>query len=376
MAKTVAAAGRYPYGICGFLIQGAVLKDGTVIKDARIQKQRNSYDYDIRGLDGTIYPSLRITGQNKQGSLLDYNDTDDDIPFQLKPGQFYVRSMNEQGDHGFAIKFFDNKVILADGRHLYNLVPPTCTLPKPPLGTVVLDAAIEGDTVISGTIIPVTSAGLNTDGMIATVVINGVEYSAPVNPDGTFSITVPALSSGTYVVTITSDNYQTTNTTLNVIGDDDNVISYFIPESSFTQGSDSSYSAVLSGATHGVQDFIVQTQLSTGQIYTPKVQYNNVTHDITINQINPNDVNVLLLTQDLFVKTVSTSDWVDQNGYYTLSIPQSEHGKSSGIVIQISEGLSGTDYEVQHDSISIDSSNTIVISAVHPVQARVVISGS
>lgn len=38
MAKTIAAAGRYPYGICGFLIQGAVLKDGTVIKDARIQK--------------------------------------------------------------------------------------------------------------------------------------------------------------------------------------------------------------------------------------------------------------------------------------------------------------------------------------------------
>lgn len=375
MAKTVAAAGRYPYGICGFLIQGAVLNDGTIIKDARIQKQRNSYDYDIRSVDGTIYPSLRITGHSKQGTLLDYNSSDDDIPSVLKPGHFYVRAMNEEGDHGFAIKFFDNKVILADGRHLYNLVPPTCTLPKPPLGTIVFEPVQAGDTVINGNIIP-ASEPLNTDGMTITVTINGVEYTSAVNPDGTFSITVPALDSGTYVCTVQSDNYQSTNSTVNVIGDDDNVVSYFIPQSSFVQESDSSYSSVLSGSTTGVTDFIIQMQYSSGQIYTPKVQYDNNTHDITINQITPTDANVLLIVQDLFVKDVSTSDWVDQNGYYTLSIAQSEHSKNSNIVIQVSELISGSTYEVQHYSISIDSSNNIQISAIHPIQARVVISGS
>lgn len=340
------------------------------------KKQRNSYDYDIRADDGTIYPSLRITGHSKQGTLLDYNVSDDDLPSVLKHGHFYVRSMNEEGDHGFAIKFFDNKVILADGRHLYNLVPPTCTLPKPPLGTIVFDAVNAGDTVISGTIIPATGAGLNTDGMTATVVINGVEYTSAVNPDGTFSITVPALDSGTYVVTVQSDNYQSTNATVNVIGEDDNVISYFIPQSAFVQESDSSYSAVLSGTTTGVSDFIIQTQYPSGQIYTPKLQYDNTSHDITINQITPTDSNVLLITQGIFVKTVSTSDWVDQNGYYTLSIPQSEHGKSSNIVLQVSELISANTYEIQHDSISIDSNNTILISSIHPIQARVVISGS
>lgn len=375
MAKTVAAAGRYPYGICGFLIQGAVLKDGTIIKDARIQKQRNSYDYDIRGNDGTIYPSLRITGLNKQGTFLDYDQSDDDIPLNLKPGHFYVRSMNEQGDHGFAIKFFDNKVILADGRHLYNLVPPTCSLPKPPVG-MVFDRINDGDTVISGTILPYSSAGLNTEGMTVSVVINGVEYTADVNPDGTFSIPVPALSSGTYVVTVKSEFYQSTNGTVNVIGDDDNVLSFFIPQASFVKQSDDSYSAVLSGATHGETDFIIQTQYSTGQVYTPKVSYDNTSHDITLNQITPTDVNVLLLTNDLYVKTVSTTDWVDQNGYYTLSIPQSEHNKSSNLVVQVSELITSPVYEVSHESINIDSTGTITISVVHPVNARVLVSGN
>ena len=376
MAKTVAAAGRYPYGICGFLIQGAVLKDGTIIKDARIQKQRNSYDFDIRGDDGTIYPSLRITGFNKQGSLLDYNDSDDNIPLQLKPGQFYVRSMNEQGDYGFAIKFFDNKVILADGRHLYNLVPPTCSLPKPPLGTLVFDMVSAGDTVINGTIVPYSSAGLNTEGMTVTVVIDGVEYTADVNTDGTFSIPVPVMSSGTYVVTVKSDFYQTTNGTVNVIGEDDNVLSFFLPQMSFTKQSDDSYSAVLSGNTHGKSDFIIQTQYSTGQIYTPKVSYNNISHDITLNQITPTDTNVLLLTNDLYVKTVSTADWVDQNGYYTLSIPQSEHSKSSNIVLQVSELIGSDDYQISHESISVDSSSNITISVIHPIDARILVSGS
>lgn len=376
MAKTVAAAGRYPYGICGFLIQGAVLKDGTIIKDARIQKQRNSYDFDIRGNDGTIYPSLRITGLNKQGTLLDYNLSDDDIPLNLKPGQFYVRSMNEQGDHGFAIKFFDNKVILADGRHLYNLVPPTCSLPKPPLGTIVFDRINEGDMVLSGTILPYSSAGLNTEGMTVTVLINGIEYTADVNPDGSFSIPVPALSSGTYVVTVKSDFYQSTNGTVNVIGDDDNVLSFFIPQSSFVKQSDDSYSAVLSGSTHGETDFIIQTQYSSGQVYTPRVSYNNTSHDITLNQITPTDTNVLLLTNDLYVKTVSTSDWVDQNGYYTLSIPQSEHTKSSNLVVQVSESTDSDVYEVSHESISIDSSGTISISVIQPIDARVLVSGN
>jgi len=376
MAKTVAAAGRYPYGICGFLIQGAVLKDGTFIKDARIQKQRNSYDYDIRDIDGTIYPSLRITGLNKQGSLLDYDMSDDDLPSLLKPGQFYVRSMNEQGEHGFAIKFYDNKVILADGRHLYNLVPPTCSLPKPPLGSIVFERINEGDTVINGTILPYSSAGLNTDGMTVTVVIDGVEYTSDVNSDGTFSIPVPALSSGTFVVTVKSDFYQSTNGTVNVIGDDDNVLSFLIPQASFVKQSDDSYSAVLLGSTHAETDFIIQTQYTTGQVYTPKVSYNNTSHDITLNQITPTDTNVLLLTNDLYVKTVSTSDWVDQNGYFTLSIPQSEHSKSSDVVVQVSE-LTGTDvYEISHESISVDSSSNITISVINPIQARIIVSGT
>lgn len=375
MAKTVAAAGRYPYGICGFLIQNAVLKDGTILKDARIQKQRNSYDFDIRADDGKIYSSLRITGFDKQGVALDYNKTDDELAVLIKPGNFYVRSMNENGDHGFAIKFFDNKVILADGRHLYNLVPPTCTLPKPALGTIVFDPVLKGDTVISAYIIPATSAGLNTKNMFSTVLINGTEYTAPVNPDGTFSITVPSIQSGTYVVTVTSEFYQTTSSTLNVIGDDDSVLSFFIPGSSFT---DDGYifNTVLPGSTHNVQDFIIQTQYSTGQVYTSTLIFNDSTKDITLEQVQPNDVNVLLLSTDLFIKDVSTSEWIDNNGYYSLSIPGTEHGKQDNIVIQISEKLSSTEYKVSHQSISVDENSNITIEVINPFDAKIIISGT
>ncbi len=375
MAKTVAAAGRYPYGICGFLIQSAVLKDGTVIKDARIQKQRNSYDYDIIA-DGTIYPSLRITGLNTQGSLLDYNETDDVLSTKIKPGHFYVRSMNEQGDHGFAIKFFDNKVILADGRHLYNLVPPTCTLPKPPLGTIVFNSINEGDTVITGFIVPATSAGLNTSGMTITVLINSVQYTSDVNPDGTFSITVPALQPGSYSATVQSDYYQSTNSTVNVPGDDDNVLQFFLPASSFVQESDSSFSSVLPGTSHTETDYILQTQYSTGQVFNGTLSYNTSTNDIKVNQTSAKDVNLLMITNNLYVKNVQVQDWINQNGYYTLSIPQSEHNKVSNIVLQLAEQVSGTEYRISSESVIIDSSSNITISVINAVNCKIVISGS
>ncbi|WNA16175.1 virion structural protein [Xanthomonas phage XaC1] len=382
MAKTIAAAGRYPYGICGFLIQGAVLKDGTTLTNARIHKQRNSYDFDIKDENGVLHRSLRITGLDKQGKQLDYSKSDDELINQIRNGHFYVRSMNINNDYGFAIKFFDHKVILSTGIHLYDLVPPTCGLPKQMLGAVYVDTVRVGDTIITGTIMPAVG-DLVEDGMNVTVTIGSNSYTGTVT-NMRFSVTVPELTStGVVSINVISPYYKTADVTVPVVGDDvdsDYVTSYAIPSSSFVQQSDGTYAATLLGSTHnrGV-NFIVQAQSTTGTLYVPSINYSISTGDIVVNQNTAQSLNLVMIgdsTQhSVYADNILSSDWEKSGSVYTYTIPQSIHNQSDNIVVQLSELISGTDYHIIQEQRVIKENNDVVLTVDDPFDARIVISG-
>lgn len=382
MAKTIAAAGRYPYGICGFLIQGAVLKDGTTLTNARIHKQRNSYDFDIKDENGVLHRSLRITGLDKQGKQLDYSKSDDELITQIRNGHFYVRSMNVNDEYGFAIKFFDHKVVLSTGIHLYDLVPPTCGLPKQMLGAVYVDTIRVGDTTITGTIMP-AFGDLVEDGMIVTVTIGSKSYTGTVS-NMRFSVTVPELTStGDVLINVTSPYYKTAEVTVPIVGDDvdsDYVTSYAIPSSSFALQGDGTYSATLLGTTHnrGV-DFILQAQNTTGTLYVPSINYNITSGDIIINQNSSQAFNLVMIgdsTQHkVFAMNIMTADWVKSGSVYTYTVTKSTHNQSDNIVVQLSELLSGTEYHIIQEQRVVQSNMDIVLTVDYPFDSRVVISG-
>lgn len=382
MAKTIAAAGRYPYGICGFVIQGAVLKDGSTLTEARIHKQRNSYDYDIRDTNGKIHRSVRITGFDKNGKHLDYGKDDEVLLGDIKNGHFYVRAMNIDDEYGFATKFFDNKVILSTGIHLYDLVPPTCGLPKQPLGQVYVDTVRIGDTIITGSVMAL-AGDLNPDTMLVSVTINGITYTSTVD-DLRFSITIPTLQdSDSITITITSDYYQTAVLEVPVLGEDDDsdyVTSFALSSTSFVQQDNGSYSSTLLGAVHNRgTDFIIQMQNSSGTVFIPSVQYNSSTADITVNLQTVQDLNVIMIGNSLqhsvYSQSFTEDDWNLVNGVYTISIPQSTHNQTDNIVIQVAEEVSTNEYRLIQEQCIIDESDNVTLTVDNPFSGRVVISG-
>lgn len=89
MAKPIAGINEYPYGICGFIVDGALLKNGTVLKNVRIYKQRSIHMYDLIDPNtNVIYQKVQITGYDTSNRILDYNKTDDELLASIPVNSF------------------------------------------------------------------------------------------------------------------------------------------------------------------------------------------------------------------------------------------------------------------------------------------------
>lgn len=122
MGKPIAARNRYPFGVSGIIVGGAVLKDGTKLTNIKISKQRSDIMFDLLSADGaTLYQFVSLTSKDKDGKELDKTKPDSELVDSLAPGTFYVRVIDTEDDNkGFLFSLQLNKVILSDGSPVYN----------------------------------------------------------------------------------------------------------------------------------------------------------------------------------------------------------------------------------------------------------------
>lgn len=216
MSRPITGTNKYPFGECGFVVDGALLRDGTKLRNLRIYKQRSDVMYDlVDPSTDKIYPKMLITGYSKTGYILNYASSNDQILNEIQPNTFFVRGYNDNMTRqGFIVKFLYNKVVLSSSRPIFDVYTPECHIPLPVLVNVNIDTVRDGDTEIVGKIL---TPGLISTGMIVVAVINGIEYSSEVDTLGSFTIPVDALSTGEIIdITIKSDYYQEYNTELTV----------------------------------------------------------------------------------------------------------------------------------------------------------------
>lgn len=367
MARPIAGVNDYPYGICGFIVDGAFIQ-GSKYKNLRIYKQRSDVMFDlINPSTGTIYQKLLITGLNINGEILDYSKSNDAILNEIPKNTFFVRGYNDaKSIEGFAIRFLLNKIILSSGRTLYNMYTPSCSIPLPDVDNIVIAPVTVDDTEITGTI--TSSAGPidPTDMIVELTLPDGTVLTTTVDSTGKFTFSPVDLSShgtGTATIVIKSPNYNEATATFPILDSDedsDYVTSIAVSSADFVSSGDN-YVAVIPQSLHlRGTDVVIQLQSASQQVFfsTVSVAANG---DITITQDVNDAVNVVLIGKTLKSTAFKTAlTWVaNGDGTSSASIPKSQHNKenisftvydgtnvvSTEAVINSTEDLTLTSYE-------------------------------
>ena len=365
MAKPIAGVNDYPYGICGFIVDGAFIQ-GSKYKNLRIYKQRSDVMFDlINPNTGTIYQKLLITGLNINGEILDYSKSNDEILNEIPKNTFFVRGYNEaKSIEGFAIRFLLNKIILSSGRTLYDMYTPSCSIPLPNIDNIVIAPVTVDDTEITGTI--TSSAGPidPTDMIVELTLPDGTVLTTTVDSTGKFTFSPVDLSShGTATIVIKSPNYNEATATFPILDSDedsDYVTSIALSPADFIIDADK-YVAVITESLHlRGTDVVIQLQSASQEVFFSTVSVNG-NGDITITQDTNDAVNVVLIGKTLKSTPFKTAlTWVaNGDGTSSASIPKSEHNKenisftvydgtnvvSTEAVINSTEDLTLTSYE-------------------------------
>lgn len=378
MAKPIAGVGDYPYGVCGFVVDGAYLRDFTKKKMLRIYKQRSDVMFDlIDPATNTIYQKVLLTGYDTEGRVLDYLENNDQILAKIPRNTFFVRGYNDQKTkEGFVIRFLLNKIILSTGKTLYDMYTPTCTIPLPDIDNIVINPVHVNDTEISGAITSSSGALDVTDMVVKIVLPDGSEYEGTVNPDGTFSISPVVISqTGTATITITSPNYNEIQVQFPVYADgadSDYVTSINISPADFAIQSDGQYKATVPAIIHGRgADLVVQLHEPQGDA----VQFSTVDVDasgnITVTQSAASAAVVVIIGKtSQSVPFRSALSWTPNgDGSSSASITKAQHGKSN-MSYTVYDGTSVCTVQVQ-----VNDADDIVLTALDGFAGSIVIAG-
>ncbi|EBS4516568.1 hypothetical protein DQT32_04065 [Salmonella enterica subsp. enterica serovar Braenderup] len=375
MAKPIAGINDYPYGVCGFIVDGALLKNGTKLKGLRIYKQRSINIFDlIDPVSEVVYQKVQLTGYNASNNVLDYSLTDDQILDIIPVNTFYVRGYNDvMTQYGFVIRFLLNKVVLSNGTYLYDIYTPECGIPTPDLGTIIVDTVTVDSTTVTGSV-SAASGSLNEDGMIVTLTTpEGAVYTTTVhNRVFTFD-NVVFVNPGVGTIEITSPHYNTATVPFDVLpsGSDTDFVTIFpVAEVQFTDNGDGTFSYTLPESTHQRgSDLVLQIQTPNGVIYNPQVQVSS-TGDITVTQSPAQDMNIVIIGPTAQTAVYSSPlTWVASGSAYTMDIPFSTHNKENAS-LSVYDGI-----ELVSITVQIDSSNNITLNSNDNFTGKVVIAG-
>lgn len=374
MAKPIAGVNDYPYGKCGYIVGGALLKPNVRLSNVRIYKQRSIDIFDLLDQNtGEIYQKVQLTGYDVNKEPLDYSKSDDNLINVIPKNTFFVRGYDERkGINGFVIRFLTHKKVLSNGYTIYDMYIPTCEIDRN-MGTVLIDTVIVNDTSISGVIINPTGS-LNTNGMVATLTMpDGTEYTTNV-VNGIFvfdNIVIDDTGFGS--VTITSPNYDTKHVEFEIkpIGTDTDFVTVIpVLETELQDNGNGTYTASIPQSTHlrGV-NLVIQLQLPPGHVIDSDVSVSS-SGDISILLSEKIAFNTLIVGDTLLNKVYNSGIvWAKKGDVYEYNIPFSVHKKNEPS-LTIYEGNREVLCEVQMD----DSFNIKLIS-IDNFSGKIVIAG-
>jgi hypothetical protein len=376
MARPIAGIDEYKFGECGFVVDGALLKNGVKLKNVRIYKQRSIHTFDlIDPNSGTIYQKVQLTGYDDSSRVLDYSMTDDVLLTKIPVNSFYVRGYNDALSHkGFVIRFLTHKVVLSDGSHanLYDMYTPYCSIPTPELGLITISTVTVDSTTVTGSVSSTTGT-LYEDGMVVTLTTpDGRVYTTTVvNRVFTFE-NVQFDTEGTGILEITSPHYNTKTIDFEVkppTADTDYVTDYAVAASQFVDNGDGSYSYSLPESQHNRgSDIVVQLQ-ANGVVYDASVQVDS-DGNVTLTQTVKQDANILIIGKTkLTAPYAATLVWTLDGGVYKMDIPFSTHQKDN-VVIAVYENTQLVTIEVH-----LDDSNNVTLISDSELTGKVVIAG-
>lgn len=375
--KPIAGINDYPYGVCGFIVDGALLKNGTKLKGLRIYKQRSIHMFDLIDPETeVVYQKVQLTGYNTSNRVLDYSLTDDQLLDIIPVNSFYVRGYNDDMTrYGFVIRFLYNKVVLSDGSkaYLFDMYTPECGIPTPDLGTIIVNTVTVDSTTVTGSV-SALNGNLNEDGMIVTLITpEGEEYTTTVvNRIFTFT-NVVFVSPGSGTITVTSPHYNPSTLPYEVLpsgSETDYTTTYPVAASEMTNNGDGTFSFVLTEAQHGRgNELVVQIQDPNGLIYVPSVSV-DASGNITVTQITAQDFDIVIIGPTNLTTVFSTSlNWTLNGSVYEMNIPFSTHNKPTP-TISVYDGT-----QIVSITVQVDGSDNITLFSEDNFTGKVVIAG-
>lgn len=374
MAKPIAGINQYPYGVCGFIVDGVRFHNQSTATTLRIYKQRSDVMFDI--IDPStniIYQKLLLTGNNILGLPLDYSLSDAQLVNMIPRNTFFMRGYNPSHTiEGFVVRWLLNKKILSNGKVLYDIYTPTCSIPPVDISNIIVSPVQAGDTSISG-VITVPSGTVNTNGMVIIAVLpDSSEVQGTVNPDGSFTIPVTVPSTGSISIKVTSPIYNEKDVEVPIIpsGDDsDYVTAILIPTEAQTL-SGGLYTSQVLASEHGRGTALViqlQTDNVNKEVFSADVSVLN--GDITINKLDNTPFYVVIIGSTLLTNPYEQPIvWAASGDGYVSNITASQHGKNN-IAVTVYDGNNistiQVDIEIDEEVVlhsDVNFTGTIVIA--------------
>lgn len=376
MAKPIAGINDYPYGVCGFIANGVHFHNQTTATNLRIYKQRSDVMFDlIDPATMIVAQKLLLTGVDLMGYPLDYSLSDAQLINMIPRNTFFMRGYNPSHTiEGFVVRWLLNKKILSNGKVLYDIYTPECSIPPIDITNVIVNPVQEGDTSITGTIV-VPGGNVNTSGMVITVTMpDGSKIDGTVNSDGSFNINIPGgiPDSGTVTIDITSPNYNDTSVVVDIVpdGDDsDYVTEIYIPSSSQTLNAGMYTSSVLQSVHGRGNDIVIQLQLDNTNREVFMADVSVVNGDITISKEDDSAFYVVLIGKTLqTVPYRQDLTWTTSGDSFVSSITKAQHGKDNiSFTVYDGNNVSTVEAEIESDEeiilhSDVDFSGYIVIA--------------
>lgn len=376
MAKPIAGINDYPYGVCGFIANGVHFHNQTTATNLRIYKQRSDVMFDlIDPATMIVAQKLLLTGVDLMGYPLDYSLSDAQLINMIPRNTFFMRGYNPSHTiEGFVVRWLLNKKILSNGKVLYDIYTPECSIPPIDITNVIVNPVQEGDTSITGTIV-VPGGNVNTSGMVITVTMpDGSKIDGTVNSDGSFNINIPGgiPDSGTVTIDITSPNYNDTSVVVDIVpdGDDsDYVTEIYIPSSSQTLNAGMYTSSVLQSVHGRGNDLVIQLQLDNTNREVFMADVSVVNGDITISKEDDSAFYVVLIGKTLqTVPYRQDLTWTTSGDSFVSSITKAQHGKDNiSFTVYDGNNVSTVEAEIESDEeiilhSDVDFSGYIVIA--------------